>query len=171
MYGLHGVHGREAMGAPEQQPDSGVKYGQMYHPDETAAKNKQTFQTWWATVPPEAQAQLIYDFLLLNKAESAHPDSPVWVGLTVQKIEDARKANLKEYLEIIEAALKKDETMPNLAMRLMMYGQAWLADKAAKAAEAANQPDKSSASDTSKLLIGAAVAAGIYWFYFRKRGA
>lgn len=157
MYGLHGMHGADAQqgsGAPGPADDA----------------NKQAIIAWWSSVPPEAQAPLVFDFLMANKDTSAFKGDAIWVGLTVQKIEEARKADPKGFVEVVEAAAKPDETMDTVGARFMMYGKAWLADKAAKAADAAKQP--APASNTTALVLGgAALVAAAYWFYGRKRGS
>ena len=162
MYGLHGMNG---MNGPEQGPQDAQPGSNAPLPDD---KNKQAFQAWWTTVPVEAQAPLLFDFLTINKASSTMPDSPLWIGLTVQKLEAARKASPAEFVDIIEAVQKQGESGDTLLARFELFGKAWQAEKAA---EAAKQPAAAPSSDMPKLLIGAAVAAGIYWVYFRKRGA
>ena len=155
MYGLHGVGGT----------DDG-KTG--YATAEEAQKQK--FITWWASVPPEARAPLVFAFLMANKDASAFKDDPIWIGLTVQKLEDLRKVQPDEFVEIVAAAAKKDEDMQTTAARFLLFGQAWVADKAA---EAAKQPAPAAATSGTAVLIlgGAALAAAAYYFYGRKRGS
>lgn len=158
MYGL-GMGGDEPQDKPpEQQSATAVPA------DRDAAKEQ--FNKWWSGVPAELQAPLVYAFMVASKPDSIHQDDPAWVGLTVEKLEAARKAAPQEWVDVIEAAKQKDEGAGSVAVRLYAFGQAWLAEKAKTPAPAAKP-----AADVPVLLwVAGAILLG-WLLYGRKKGA
>lgn len=123
--------------------------------------NKEQFQQAWVSLPQTERVQIVYDFLQAASKDPnlAYPDDARWSKLSLAYVEalqkaEAGEANPEKWVEVVELALRKDETISD------GLNQRWFAFL-----ESRLKPAQGSGIPTWALI---AAAAAVAYFVLRR---